>query len=64
MYEFQIHYAYQLMRKRSWFGNKPFCKNEDIISIDCGSIMNEYYGDHAYTFTVGEVKEDIKKLLK
>ena len=44
-------------------GNKPL-KNGDIISIDCGVLMNEYYGDHAYTFTVGEVKEDIKKLLE
>ncbi len=39
-------------------------KNGDIISIDCGAIKNEFYGDHAYTFEVGEVDEDIKKLLK
>ena len=44
-------------------GNNPL-KNGDIISIDCGVLMNEYYGDHAYTFTVGEVKEEIKKLLE
>ena len=43
-------------------GNKPL-QSGDIISIDCGVLMNDYYGDHAYTFTVGEVKEDIKKLL-
>lgn len=36
----------------------------DIISIDCGAVKNGYYGDHAYTFEVGEVKEDIKELLK
>ncbi len=36
----------------------------DIISIDCGAVKNGYYGDHAYTFEVGEVKEDIKQLLK
>ena len=36
----------------------------DIISIDCGVKMNGYYGDHAYTFPVGEVSEDIKRLLK
>ncbi|PHS65867.1 MAG: type I methionyl aminopeptidase [Flavobacterium sp.] len=36
----------------------------DIISIDCGAIKNEYYGDHAYTFAVGEVSSEVKKLLK
>ncbi|GHC56120.1 type I methionyl aminopeptidase [Ulvibacter litoralis] len=36
----------------------------DIISIDCGSIKNGYYGDHAYTFAVGEVAPEIEKLLK
>jgi methionyl aminopeptidase len=39
-------------------------KDGDIISIDCGAIKNEYYGDHAYTFEVGEVDEDTKQLLK
>ena len=39
-------------------------RNGDIISIDCGVFKNNYYGDHAYTFTVGEVEEKVKKLLK
>ncbi len=39
-------------------------KEGDIISIDCGVIKNDFYGDHAYTFEVGEVTEEIKKLLK
>ncbi|MCH2225365.1 MAG: type I methionyl aminopeptidase [Crocinitomicaceae bacterium] len=39
-------------------------KNGDIISVDCGSIYEGYYGDHAYTFEVGEVKPEIKKLLQ
>lgn len=43
--------------------NKPL-QNGDIISIDCGVLKNGFYGDHAYTFEVGEVNEDIKKLLK
>jgi methionyl aminopeptidase len=34
----------------------------DIASVDCGVLMNGYYGDHAYTFQVGEVSEE-KKLL-
>lgn len=36
----------------------------DIISVDCGAILNGYYGDHAYTFEVGEVAPEVKKLLK
>ncbi|MFK5890237.1 MAG: type I methionyl aminopeptidase [Flavobacteriaceae bacterium] len=35
-----------------------------IISVDCGSIKNGFYGDHAYTFEVGDVDEATKKLLK
>lgn len=36
----------------------------DIISVDCGVLKNDFYGDHAYTFEVGEVKPEVKKLLK
>jgi len=39
-------------------------KDGDIISIDCGVLMNDFYGDHAYTFEVGEVVEETKVLLK
>ncbi len=39
-------------------------KDGDIISVDCGSLKNGYYGDHAYTFEVGEVEEETKKLLR
>ena len=35
----------------------------DIISVDCGVLMNGFYGDHAYTFEVGDVSDDIKQLL-
>jgi methionyl aminopeptidase len=35
----------------------------DIISIDCGVILNEWYGDGAYTFAVGEIKDEVRKLL-
>ncbi|MBM3403576.1 MAG: type I methionyl aminopeptidase [Bacteroidetes bacterium] len=37
--------------------------NGDIVSIDCGTKKNGYYGDSAYTFEVGEVAPDIKALL-
>lgn len=39
-------------------------KEGDIISVDCGVLMNGYYGDHAYTFEVGEVSPETKKLLQ
>ena len=43
---------------------KNALQDGDIISIDCGVVLNGFYGDHAYTFEVGEVAEDIKKLLR
>jgi len=43
--------------------DKPL-ENGDIISVDCGSLKNGFYGDHAYTFEVGEVDEEVKKLLR
>ncbi|MCK0130512.1 type I methionyl aminopeptidase [Flavobacteriaceae bacterium F08102] len=43
--------------------DKPL-EDGDIISIDCGAKMNGFYGDHAYTFEVGEVAEETKKLLR
>ena len=41
---------------------KPL-ENGDILSVDCGVLMNGYYGDHAYTFEVGEVELSTKQLL-
>jgi methionyl aminopeptidase len=38
-------------------------KDGDIISIDCGVIIDGYYGDSAYTFAVGEINEEKRKLL-
>ena len=36
----------------------------DIISVDCGTLLNGYNGDSAYTFMVGEVDEAVKQLLE
>ena len=44
--------------------NKKPLEDGDIVSIDCGVLMNDFYGDHAYTFEVGQVSDEIKKLLK
>jgi len=35
----------------------------DIISVDCGTVMKGFYGDSAYTFAVGVVSPDVRKLL-
>jgi methionyl aminopeptidase len=35
----------------------------DIISVDCGAIKNGFYGDHAYTFAVGQIDAETEKLL-
>ena len=39
-------------------------KEGDVLSCDCGVLLNGFYGDSAYTFSVGEVKPEIKSLLK
>lgn len=36
----------------------------DIVSVDCGVLMNNYYGDSAFTYTIGQVKPEIMMLLK
>ncbi len=38
-------------------------KEKDIVSVDCGVIMNDFFGDSAYTFAVGDVDDDVMKLL-
>lgn len=44
--------------------DKTILKDGDIISIDCGTLLNGYNGDSCYTFCVGEVSDDVKKLLR
>ncbi len=43
--------------------SKRVLEEGDIISVDCGALFEGFYGDHAYTFEVGEVRPEIKKLL-
>ena len=38
-------------------------KDGDIVSIDCGTKINGFCGDSAYTFEVGEVAPEVKQLL-
>ena len=39
-------------------------KDGDILSVDCGVVMNGYFGDSAFTYEVGEVDAQIKSLLR
>ena len=39
-------------------------KDGDIVSVDCGTYMEGFYGDTAYTFPVGEVSDEVMKLLR
>ncbi|HQA73175.1 type I methionyl aminopeptidase [Flavobacterium sp.] len=43
--------------------NRPI-ENGDVVSVDCGVLMNDFYGDHAYTFEIGDVNPETKKLLQ
>lgn len=43
--------------------DNPF-KDGDIVSVDCGTLLNGFNGDSCYTFCVGEVSEETKHLLK
>lgn len=44
--------------------DKVILREGDIVSVDCGTFMNGFCGDSAYTFCVGEVDEKIRQLLK
>ena len=39
-------------------------KEGDIVSVDCGTLLNGFCGDSAYTFCVGEVAPEVLQLLK
>lgn len=39
-------------------------KDGDVVSIDCGTYMDGYYGDSAYTFPVGNVSDEVMQLLR
>lgn len=39
-------------------------RDGDIVSVDCGTYYKGFYGDSAYTFEVGEVSPEVKKLLE
>ena len=38
-------------------------KEGDLVSVDCGVVLNGFYGDSAYSFAVGEVSEEVRLLM-
>jgi len=44
--------------------DKVILEDGDIISVDCGTLINGFHGDSAYTFCVGNVKPEIIDLLR
>jgi methionyl aminopeptidase len=46
------------------FPGKKELKEGDIITIDIGVILNGWHGDHAYTFAIGDVKEEVMQLIR
>jgi len=46
------------------FPGNHVLKDGDLVSVDCGVILNKYYGDSAFTFAIGEVSDEVKKLMR
>lgn len=44
--------------------DETFLREGDIISVDCGVMLEGFNGDSCYTFCVGEVADDVTALLK
>lgn len=46
------------------FPNDTALKEGDIVSVDMGVILNGWHGDHAYTFILGDVDEEVLQLVR
>ena len=46
------------------FPSEYVIKEGDLISVDCGVIKHNFFGDSAYTFSIGEVDVERQKLTK
>ncbi|MFA5814112.1 MAG: type I methionyl aminopeptidase [Bacteroidales bacterium] len=44
--------------------SRRILKDGDIVSVDCGVLMNGFHGDSAFTFTIGVVKPEVLKLIR
>ncbi len=45
-------------------GKDQIFQDGDIVSVDCGVYKNEFFGDAAYTFAIGNVPEETMELLR
>jgi methionyl aminopeptidase len=46
------------------FPNKTELRDGDIVSIDIGVVLDGWFGDHAYTFIIGETTPEILQLVR
>lgn len=46
------------------FPTNDALKSGDVISVDVGVFKNGFHGDSAYTFGIGEISEEVKKLMR
>lgn len=46
------------------FPSNYVIQDGDLISVDCGVIKNNYFGDSAYTFSIGEISDEKRKLIE
>src|SRR5471030_2160594 len=46
------------------FPGQHILKDGDLVSVDCGVVLNKYYGDSAFTFAIGEVSDQVKTLMR
>ncbi len=44
--------------------SKRELREGDIVSVDCGAILNGFYGDSAYTYGIGQISAKNEKLLR
>jgi len=46
------------------FPNQRELRDGDMVSVDCGVTLNKYIGDSAFTFAIGEVSDEVKRLMR
>jgi len=46
------------------FPGKRELVDGDLVSVDCGVVLNKYVGDSAYTFAIGEVSDTVRRLMR
>src|SRR5476651_542010 len=46
------------------FPGSRVLREGDLVSVDCGVVLNKYIGDSAYTFAIGDVGDAVRKLMR